>query len=93
MNTKLQQILGLPIRNIQDVRACFDYCSSKEEIDEVIRHIPLEFGDFDISKIDEREGYFMIQNFFKKDGGFKSEVTSYDFYTVKEDRYYDFRRR
>lgn len=93
MHDKLQRILDLPIRDRDDVKACFDFCQTIEDIREVIRKIPKEFGEFDILHIDEREGYFMIHNFFEKEGSYKYETVSYDFYNIKDDYYYDFNRR
>ena len=92
MNSKLQQIMALPIRTKLSVRACFDYCSTVEDIREVISKIPATFGDFEILTISEREGYFSILNVFEKDGDTISQVVYYDFYDVKDDYYYDFRR-
>lgn len=92
MNHKLQRLLGLPIRE-EDIRAYFDFCSTADDIREVIRRLHSEFGEFEILMIDEREGYFMIQRFYNQEGELKSETVSYDFYSVKDDLYYDFRRR
>lgn len=93
MHDKLQRILELPIIDREDVKACFDFCQTVEDIREVIKRIPKELGVFDILMINEREGYFMIHNFFEKNGEFKYETVSYDFYNIKDDYYYDFRRR
>ena len=93
MHDKLQRILALPMRDTLDVRACFDFCQTVDDIREVIKKIPTELGDFELLMIDEREGYFMIQNFFEKDGKLESQIVSYDFYSVKEDLYYDFGRK
>ena len=92
MNRKLEQILAAPMRTILAVHAAFDFCESVEDIHEVIKKVPPKFGEFQISMIDEKEGYFMIQNIFEKDGEDKAQVVAYDFYNVKEDLYYDFRR-
>lgn len=91
MNEKLRQALAVPMKTILAVRACFDYCSTVEDIHKVINKIPSKFGEFEILLISEPEGYFMIQNFFEKDGETKSQIVSYDFYNVKEDYYYDCR--
>lgn len=93
MNTKLRQAVTTPMRTILAVRACFDYCSTVDDIKEVIRKIPPKFGEFELLMVDEREGYFMIQNLFEKDGKLESQIVSYDFYSVKEDLYYDFGRK
>lgn len=93
MHAKLQRILSLPMRDTLDVRACFDFCQTVEDIKEVIKKIPPELGNFELLMIDEKEGYFMIQNFFTKDGELQAENVSYDFYNVKDDYYYDFNRR
>lgn len=93
MHAKLQRILSLPMRDTLDVRACFDFCQTVDDIREVIKKIPPELGDFELLMIDEKEGYFMIQNFFKKEGDLKAETVSYDFYNIKDDYYYDFNRR
>lgn len=93
MHNKLQRILDLPIRDREDVKACFDFCQTVEDIREVIKKIPKELGVFDILHIDEREGYFMVHNFFEKEGEYKYETVSYDFYNIKDDLYYDFSRR
>lgn len=93
MHLKLQQLLALPPKDTLDTRAYFDFCSTVEDIREVIRQIPSELGEFELLMVDEREGYFMIQNFFEKDGKLDSQIVSYDFYSVKEDLYYDFGRR
>ena len=84
MNKKLKEAITTPMRTILAVRACFDYCETVEDIREVIRKIPTKFGEFEILMISEKEGYFMIQNFFEKDGETKSQIVSYDFYQVKE---------
>ena len=85
MNDKLKQVYARPIKTILDVRVCFDYCSDKADIEKVIKKIPAKFGEFEILLISEEEGYFMIQNFFEKDGETKSQTVTYDFYTGKED--------
>lgn len=93
MNAKLRQVLGTPMKTILAVRAAFDYCENVEDIRKVIKKIPPKFGEFEILVISEEEGYFVIQNFFEKDGETKSQTVSYDFYTIKEELYYDFRGR
>ena len=92
MNKKLKQILETPMRTILAVRAAFDFCETVEDIHAVIKKVPPKFGEFQISMIDEKEGYFMIQNIFEKDGEDKAQVVAHDFYNVEEDLYYDFRR-
>ena len=81
------------MRTILAVRAAFDYCDCVDDIRAVIRKIPPKFGEFEILVISEEEGYFIIQNFFEKDGETKSQTVSYDFYNVKEDLYYDYGRK
>ena len=93
MNDKLKRVLEVPMKTILAVRAAFDYCETVEDIHKVIRTVPLKFGEFEILMISEKEGYFIIQNFFEKDGETKSQQVSYDFYNVKEDLYYDFGRK
>lgn len=93
MNAKLRQALTTPMKTILAVRAAFDYCENVEDIKEVIKKVPSKFGEFEILAIFEDEGYFMIQNFFEKGGETKSQTVSHDFYRVKEELYYDFRRR
>ena len=92
MHSKLKRILDEPMKTILAVRAAFDFCESVEDIHAVIRKIPSKFGEFETLLISEEEGYFIIQNFFEKDGELKSQQVSYDFYNSKEDDlYYDFR--
>ena len=93
MNDKLKRVLEAPMRTILAVRAAFDYCETVEDIREVIKTVPPKFGEFEISLINEDEGYFMIQNLFEKDGETKAQVVAYDFYNIKEDSYYDFGRK
>ena len=93
MHNKLLQILTLPLKDDLDIKACFDFCQTVDEIREVIRKIPAEFGAFEVLSVNEREGYFTIYNSIEKGGELKSETVSYDFYDIKEDYYYDFRRR
>ena len=93
MNDKLKRVLEAPMKTILAVRAAFDYCEGVEDIYEVIRKIPAKFGEFEISMINEEEGYFMIQNIFEKDGEDKAQIVAYDFYNVKEDLYYDYGRK
>lgn len=92
MHDKLRRILDEPMKTILAVRAAFDYCGCIDDIKEVIRKIPSKFGEFEILVVSENEGYFIIQNFFEKDGDTKSQTVAYDFYRVKEERYYDFGR-
>ncbi len=93
MNQKLRNAIMTPMRTILAVRACFDYCSTVEDIRAVIKKIPSKFGEFEILLVSEEEGYFIIQNFFEKDGETKSQTVSYDFYNEKEDYYYDYGRK
>jgi hypothetical protein len=93
MNAKLRQAITTPMRTILAVRAAFGYCATVEDIKEVIKKIPPKFGEFEILVISEEEGYFMIQNFFEKNGETHSQTVSYDFYNVKEDYYYDYGRK
>ena len=93
MNDKLNKALQPPMRTILAVRACFDYCETIEDINVVIKKIPLKFGKFNLLAAFEDEHYFMIQNLFEKNGQICSQVVSHDFYKVKEDDlYYDFGR-
>lgn len=80
------------MKTILAVRAGFDYCETIEDINEVIRKIPAKFGEFEILMISEGD-YFMIQNFFEKNGETKSQTIAYDFYNEKEDLYYDHGRK
>ena len=93
MHNKLKRVLDVPMKTILAVRAAFDYCETVEDIHEVIRKVPAKFGEFEILLIDEKEGYFIIQNFFEKDGELKSQQVTYDFYNIKEDSYYDYGRK
>lgn len=83
MNGTLKQTLDKPMKALSDVRNCFYYCETVDDIREVIRAIPSEFGEFEIQKVSEREGYFTIQNFFEVDGEAKARIMAYDFYTTK----------
>lgn len=85
MNHKLSEALATPMKTILAVRACFDYCATTDDIKEVIKKIPPKFGQFEIRMASEREGYFMIQNLFEKDGVLKSQIVAYDFYKAKEE--------
>ena len=92
MHYKLKRILDEPMKTILAVRAAFDFCETVEDIHTVIKKIPPKFGEFETLLISEEEGYFIIQNFFEKDGELKSQQVAYDFYNSKEDDlYYDFR--
>ena len=85
MNVKLKQALCKPMKTILDVRVCFDYCSDEADLEEVIGRIPEKFGEFEVLMISEDKDYFMIQNFFDRDGEAKSQIVSHDFYTGKEE--------
>ena len=93
MNKKLKQIIAMPMKTILAVHASFDFCATVDDIREVIRKIPPKFGEFEILMVSEEEGYFMIQNIFERDGETKSQIVTYDFYSIKEDLYYDFGRK
>lgn len=93
MNAKLRQTISAPMRTILAVRACFDYCETVEDIEEVIRKIPPKFGKFKLLSVFEDEHYFIIQNLFEKNGEQHSQLVSHDFYDIKEDYYYDFGRK
>ena len=89
MNAKLEEILQNPIRTILAVRASFDYCENEDDIQEVIKKIPDKFGSFQVIAASQREGYFMIQNVFERDGITKSQIVAHDFYNIEEDLYYE----
>jgi hypothetical protein len=89
MNNKLRYNLSIPMKTILAVRVCFDYCENVSDIKAVIKKIPRKFGEFELLMLSEEEGYFMIQNFFEKDGETKSQIVTYDFYNNKEEYYYD----
>ena len=93
MNEKLHRGLTEPMRTILAVRACFDFCTTVEDIRAVIKKIPAKFGEFEILRISEEEGFFMIENFFKKNGIQQSQIVTYDFYNEKEELYYDYGRK
>ena len=93
MNQKLRQAITTPMRTILAVRACFDYCVTQDDINKVIKKIPPKFGKFEVLAVFPDEHYFLIQNFFEKNGEMHSQVVSHDFYDVKEDYYYDFGRK
>jgi hypothetical protein len=83
----------MPMKTILAVRVCFDYCENVDDIKKVIKKIPSKFGEFELLMAAEEEKYFMIQNFFEKDGELKSQIVTYDFYNAKEDLYYDHGRK
>lgn len=83
MNERLKRAITTQMRTISDVRGCFYYCETADDIREVIKTIPAEFGEFDILKISERERYFVIHNLFKVEGETKSRTMAYDFYITK----------
>ena len=85
MNHKLEEALAAPMKTILAVRACFDYCDCADDIKEVIKKIPPKFGQFEIKMASERDGYFMVQNLFEKDGVTKSQLIAHDFYKDKEE--------
>lgn len=87
MNAKLAHAICEPIMARSVIKSCFSYCSTIEDIREVIKAIPPTFGEFEIIAASEREGYFTIQNSV---GKVKPKIVSYDFYSVKEDYYYDY---
>ena len=89
MNKKLTDALHTPMRTILAVRACFDYCECLEDVKEVIRKVPPKFGEFEVLLVSEQEGYFVIQNFFEKNGELHSQQVSHDFYKVECDYYFD----
>lgn len=93
MNQKLRQAITTPMRTILAVRACFDYCATLDDVNEVIKKIPPKFGKFEVLSVFQDEHYFLIQNTFEKGGEECSQVVSHDFYDVKEDYYYDFSRK
>ena len=93
MNDKLNYVLSIPMKTILAVRVCFDYCENVDDIKKVIKKIPAKFGEFELLMASEEEKYFMIQNFFEKNGEAKSQIVTYDFYNVKEDLYYDYGRK
>lgn len=93
MNTKLRQSITTPMRTILAVRTCFEYCSTLEDVQKVIRKIPPKYGEFRISKVSEDAGYFIIQNIFEKYGELHVQQETYKFYKVKEDYYYDYGRK
>ena len=92
MNRKLEQILEAPMKTILAVHAAFDFCETVEDICAVIRKIPAKYGEFEILEVSEQEGYFMIHNQLVMETETRSQITTHDFYNVKEDLYYDFRR-
>lgn len=85
MNKKLTEALDTPMRTILAVRACFDYCETGEDIQEVIRKVPAKFGEFRLLMMAPNEGYFTVQNIFEKAGETKSQIIAHDFYQAKED--------
>ena len=88
MNNELRRALAIPMRTILDVRVCFDYCATLDDINRVIKKIPSKFGEFEVLLVSEEERYFIIQNFFEKDGELKSQAVSYDFYTCDKTCFY-----
>ena len=80
MNEKLTEILHTPMKTILAVRIAFEFCSTRSDLEAVIKKIPEKFGEFEILMIDEERDYFMIQNYFEKDGELKSQIVAYDFY-------------
>ena len=93
MNAKLRQAINTPMRTILAVRTCFEYCENLEDVQKVIKKIPLKYGAFEISEVSEEDGYFLIQNFFEKYGDMQVQQEVYYFYKVKEDTKYDIRRK
>lgn len=80
MNKKLNEVLHTPMKTILAVRVCFEYCTDRADLEAVIEKIPKKFGEFEILLIDEEQDYFLIQNFFEKNGELKSQIVAYDFY-------------
>lgn len=76
----LRDLLAKPMTHISDVRKCFNYCRTEEDVEEVIESIPRKFGDFDVEFSCDGETFTII-NSFQEDGEPQFEEAEYEFYS------------
>lgn len=78
-NTFLEKLLSKPMNHISDVRACFNYCRNREEVEKVLRKIPNGFGTFDVD-YDSDDETFCIVNYYEENGVDECEEVEYEFW-------------
>lgn len=83
MNTNLEKALAKPMNHISNVKDCFEYCSTKDDIEEVIRRIPNMFGAWDVY-YSENDKTFVVTNFYVENGENYEDEEEYEFYTEED---------
>lgn len=64
----LEELLKIPMTHIQNVRDCFEACTSKADVFKVIKLVPNMFGHLDVDFDDEYEGFTIVNTYTDEDG-------------------------
>lgn len=80
-NDKLDKLLSKPMTHISNVRACFDYCRDRRDIERVLKMIPAAFGTFTVDYETGDDETFIITNDYEEAGESYSDSAEYEFWT------------
>ena len=75
----LEELLKLPMTHINDVKACFEACASKQDVYEVLKRIPNMFGEWCVEFSDEFKEFTITNIYFDDDEGELEEEYCYDY--------------
>jgi hypothetical protein len=75
----LEELRMMPMRHINDVKACLAACKSKRDVFEVLKIIPNMFGEWLVEFDDEYDTFTIVNTYFDDDEGELEEEYCYDY--------------
>lgn len=84
MNARLTALLDKPMKHISDVRRCFNFCRTEDDVEEVLGMIPRKFGDFEVEYPVDGDT-FIVTNTFFENGDWYDDQAEYGFYTEEDE--------
>lgn len=91
MTARLRDLLNKPMKHISDVRRCFNFCQTEEDVEEVLGMIPRKHGDFEVDYPASGETFIVTNTFVENDELFE-ETAEYEFFVeeaARDDIYSD----
>lgn len=85
MTARLRDLLNKPMKHISDVRRCFNYCQTEDDVEEVLGMIPRKHGDFEVDYPASGETFIVTNTFIENDEMFE-ETAEYEFFTEEAER-------
>ena len=75
----LEDLLKLPMRHIEDIKRCFEACTSKQDVLRVLELAPNMFGEWLVEFDDEYKIFTITNTYYDDDEGELEEEYCYDY--------------